>query len=131
MKKRTLLTLASIYIACSGYAQQQTEPSKIDRIKKDPVSYQNNGGVIDSDQMVEQPEKMEKVTDPNGQFVIYRNSDQERINGGVDYKMIKDQTSEEYKLLKQEYLRNHPVIEPAEQAVPRSAEERTKIYNKK
>lgn len=131
MKKRTLLTLASIYIACSGYAQQQVEPEKMARIQKNPTTYQNNGGIIDSDQMIAQPEKPQKVVDPEGKFVIYKSVEQEKVNGDQDYKMIKDQTSDEYIRMKADHLRNHPVIEPAEETAPRPAQQRNNLYNKK
>ena len=131
MKKRTLLTLASVYIACSGYAQQPTESLKIDMIKKDPVSYQNSGGTLDSDLMFKQPEKTEKVIDPNGQFVIYKNSENQVLEGSMNYMLIKDQSSEEYRMMKDKHLKSNPVQESAEEVFPKSAQERNKLYHKK
>lgn len=132
MKRTTTLTLASLCIACAGFAQQTTiEQTKIDRIKNDPATYQNNGGVIDSDQLIIQPEKSEKVVDPDGMFVIYKSASKE-TDEIKNYMKVKDQNSEEYRLLKEKYLRSNPAPQPpAEESTPRSAEERNKIYNKK
>lgn len=133
MKRRTALTLAALCMSCVSYAQQtNVEQSKVDRIKNDPVTYQNNGGLIDSDRLLIQPEKMEKIVDPNGQFIIYKNSQDKEPGEIKKIYLKKEQNTEEYRLLKDKYLRDNPVTNsPVEDATPRSVEERNKTYQKK
>ena len=133
MKRTTMLTLATLCFACAGFAQQTTiEKAKIDRIKNDPATYQNNGGVIDSDHLIIQPEKSEKVVDPDGKFIIYKSSEEKEPGELKQLHLKKDQNTEEYRLLKENYLRDNPGSnQPIEEAKPKSVEERNKIYKKK
>jgi hypothetical protein len=133
MKKRTILTLAALSVTCASFAQQtNAEQSKIDRIKNDPTTYRNNGGLIDSDQLLIQPEKNERIVDPNGKFIIYKSSEEKEPEELKQLHLKKNQNSEEYRLLKENYLRDNPVSnQPIEEVTPKSVEERNKIYKKK
>ena len=133
MKKSITITFAALCITCAGFAQQtKAEQAKIDRIKNNPATYQNNGGVIDSDHLIIQPEKSEKVIDPDGKFIIYKSSEEKEPGELKQLHLKKDQNTEEYRLLKENYLRDNPGSnQPIEEATPKSAEERMKIYKKK
>lgn len=133
MKRTTMLTLASLCIACAGFAQQtKAEQAKIDRIKKDPATYQNDGGIIDSDELIIQPEKMEKIVDPNGKFVIYPNGVSKEEESLKLLNLRKEQNTQEYRDMKDTYMHSFPATnEIKEEAVPRSAEERKNSHPKK
>lgn len=129
--KTTTITIAALLVAFGSFAQQNVEQKKSDEIKKNPALYQSQGGVID-DSMLDLPSKTKKqdYVDPNGHFIIHR-ADTKASDERKHYLGVKDQSSEEFKALKAEYLEKNPVPETPEESKPRSAQERNKMYNNK
>ena len=70
--KTTTITIAALLVAFGSFAQQNVEQKKSEEIKKDPLLYESQGGVLD-DKLIDTPDKTKKpdYVDPNGHFIIY------------------------------------------------------------